>query len=138
MQTRLRWVIAMSVAGSAAVLAGCGQPCEAIQPRVEKVCHANDAGRLEPGQPFFLDVETTAYGATSAGCAVVIDGGLIAFSLSATVCQMNNGNNPVVPPPAIARCAVPALDAGTYAIVTRTQTTSLVIGPGDSGVTGCP
>lgn len=116
---------------------GCGAPCNVTPTQTESVCHASDAGVMEPGRPFFLDVETTAYGGTNASCDVTVDGGLLSISVTATVCPSSNSNLPVVPPPAIARCAVPALDAGSYAIATRVRTVALALGSTDAGIAPC-
>lgn len=129
--------MAGAMLGASMLALGCGSQCEKISPLAESVCHVADAGSMEPGRSFVLEVETTAYGGAGASCVAVIDGGSIAFSLTATVCPANNWNNPVVAPPAMARCEVPALDAGSYLVATRIQMKSLVLGPGDSGVVGC-
>ncbi|MFZ5441905.1 MAG: hypothetical protein ACOZQL_18010 [Myxococcota bacterium] len=114
-------------------LAACA-PCEQPDVRPSSVCRRADAGSIEPDASFTLFAQSLAVGTS---CAVTVDGGSISFDIpyQSSCTSAAPGISAPMAPSAVA-CAVPALPAGTYTVLTRPQTTLTLPLPQDGGVGG--
>lgn len=95
-----------------------------------------DAG-IQATQPFVLNGIIAKE--QSQSCSVSVDGGTITLTISTTVCGYGGGGigKPVVEKTTVP-CAMPALEAGSYAVTATADTTLTVGGDAGSGVPLCP
>lgn len=87
-----------------------------------------------PNQPFVVTAANYGSGLEGASCAVSVDGGAIALTMTGLACPQPFSTNPVVPVTQV-RCIIPALDAGQY---TFNDGTTFDSSAADAGLTSCP
>lgn len=133
----------LAVLGVTGLLVACS-PCnneraDPITVSATSLCTRSDAGTITVGAPFTIFANHNVSG--SATCVVGVDGGSIQLTLTATPSGGGCGvggpgiGAPALPAPQPAACAIPALDAGTYAVNTTTPS-SLTL-PYDGGIDPC-
>jgi hypothetical protein len=96
------------------------------------VCLAADGGSPQPGAAFVL-IASNYYQGTPSDCTVVVDGGSISLTVTATACGGGNANNPVIQA-ASTPCEIPALPAGSYAVGGRAPWTLQIPAPANAHV----